>query len=464
MIVGVDIGYGYTKVVAEERQITFPSVVGKAERIRYENDLSLASRTEGGPQMAFITEEGDHFVGELALLQSRVQWTLLDRSRVEDPSARLLFLAALSQLADGMRGTQTFRVVTGLPVKWYGDRGKVVDQWVGKHVLRSVNGRHSVHRLAISDLCVVPQPFGSLFDVLLDSSGQIVEPDLARGRLGVIDVGTYTTDYVLVDGLRYVERGSGTILTAMSTAHELIGRSLLDSYGLDLRMHEVDRAVRRGAVTVFGKEQRIDWLIEPILDAVSVEILAHAGTLWGDGRDLEAILVTGGGAMILGERVRDRYGHARLVPDAALANVSGFCKYGRRRWKSENRPGGGHERCVARHHGGLRPPPAVSTAPGAGRRSDRLVGLLCSPAAQRGDPPRAVGSPDLSPRRAQLSSDRGPGPGRGAGCSVLEYWGAVIARPICSRSNLRLDVVVRPYLRFCESNLKSCSYGRYRYS
>ena len=336
MIVGVDIGYGYTKVVAPDRQVTFPSVVGKAERIRYENDLEPAPRKDGSPEMAFITEEGDRFVGELALLQSRVQWTLLDRSRVEDPSARLLFLAALSQLAEGKRGTQSFRVVTGLPVKWYADRDKVVAQWSGKHVLRSVNGRHAVHRLAVSELCVVPQPFGSLFDVLLEPGGQIVERDLARGRLGVIDVGTYTTDYILVDTLQYIERGSGTIQTAMSTAHQLIGRSLLDSYGLDLRMHEVDRAVRRGCVTVFGEDQQIDWLVEPILDAVSTEVLAHAGTLWGDGRDLKAILVTGGGAMALGEHIRARYGHARVVPDSALANVRGFLKYGRRRWRKSS--------------------------------------------------------------------------------------------------------------------------------
>ena len=335
MIVGVDIGYGYTKVVARERQITFPSVVGKAERIRYENDLGAASHMGDGPQMAYITEEGDHFVGELALLQSRVQWTLLDRSRVEDPSARLLFLAGLSQLVEGQRGTQSFRIVTGLPVKWYADREKVVDQWAGKHVLRSVNGSQAVHRLSVSDLCVVPQPFGSLFDVLLDSQGQIVEQELARGRLGVIDVGTYTTDYVLVDGLRYIERGSGTISTAMSTAYQLIGRSLLDSYGLDLRMHEVDRVVRQGRVTLFGEDRAIDWLVDPVLDAVSAEILAHAGTLWGDGRDLKTILVTGGGAMALGGRIRDRYGHARVAPDAALANVKGFLKYGCRRWAFE---------------------------------------------------------------------------------------------------------------------------------
>jgi hypothetical protein len=402
MIVGIDIGYGYTKAVGPDRQVVFPSVVGKAERVRYESDVgrSLAAGGNGGhrsdgAEIALITEEGDRFIGELALLQSRVQWTLLDRSRVEDPSARLLFLAALSEMAGsgpppapsewrsypvmpaadgrttgegketaparvasssppcrlssvgavrgGLRGghseNQSFRVVTGLPVNWYADREKVVEQLSGKHVVRRVDGQQAdrphppVHRFAVDEVLVVPQPFGSLFDAILGSGGQIVDEALAQGRLGVIDVGTYTTDYVLVDRLRYIERGSGTIATAMSKAYQLIGRSILDTYGLELRMHQVDRVVREGRVTVFGEERSVDWLADPVFDVIAQEILAEAGTLWGDGRDLKAILVTGGGAMALGEHIRRRYAHARLLPDAALANVNGFFKYGRRKWQ-----------------------------------------------------------------------------------------------------------------------------------
>ena len=340
MIVGVDIGYGYTKAVGEERQVTFPSVIGKAERIRYENDIRASLHgswpTGHGSGIALNTEEGDRFVGELALLQSRVQWTLLDRSRVEDPSARLLFLAALSELvahAADAQGTQEFRVVTGLPVQWYSDREKVVEQLRGKHFVRRVNGHEFVQRFQVADVLVVPQPFGSLFHELLSADGQIVDEDLGRSRVGVIDVGTYTTDYVLVDRLRYVERGSGSIATGMSKAYDLIARSLLDSFGLDLTMHEVDRAVREGRVTVFGEERKIDWLVKPVFDALSQEILAQAVSLWGDGRELKAILATGGGAGMLGEWIQRRYPHARVLDDAALANVRGFEKYGRRKWR-----------------------------------------------------------------------------------------------------------------------------------
>jgi hypothetical protein len=44
------------------------------------------------------------------------------------------------------------------------------------------------------------------------------------------------------------------------------------------------------------------------------------------------VLVTGGGALALGERVARRYPHALVAPDADTANVRGFHRYGRRKW------------------------------------------------------------------------------------------------------------------------------------
>lgn len=332
MIVGVDIGYGYTKAVGGGRQVAFPSVVGKAERIRYESDLGLhTSEPTHGQGIALITEEGDRFVGELALLQSRVQWTLLDRSRVEDTSARLLFLAALSELT-GERAPE-FQVVTGLPVKWYGDRDKVIAHLQGRHHLRRFNGRETLQRMTVTEVLVVPQPFGSLFSAILGSEGQLTDEALANGRLAVIDIGTYTTDYVLVDRLRYIEKGSHSIETAMASAYHLIARTLLDTHGLDLNIHQVDQAVRRGQVAVYGETRDIEWLVNPALDAVAEQVLAEAATLWGDARDLDTILVTGGGAMALGQRICRRYRHARVLENAASANVTGFERYGRRKWR-----------------------------------------------------------------------------------------------------------------------------------
>ncbi len=321
-IIGLDIGYGYTKAVGDGALVTFPSVVGQAEKIRYESDLAARN---GRRDIHLVTGEGERFVGALALLQSRVKWTPRERDRATSTLATLA-QAAFSEL--GASGE--VRLVTGLPVEWYSDRDKLAGQLRGRHAIRRVDGECAT--VEVVDVLVVPQPFGSFFALILDERGAIANEELARGRVGVLDIGVYTTDFILADCLRYVEPASGSLTTAMARVYELVGRAIQDTHGLRLDLHQVDQALRAGSVSVYGAPQDISGLVAPHLDAVANEILSKAGTLWGDARDLAAVLVTGGGALALGERVARRYPHALVVPDANTANVRGFHRYGRRKW------------------------------------------------------------------------------------------------------------------------------------
>jgi plasmid segregation protein ParM len=323
-IIGLDIGYGYTKAVTSTAEVVFPSVVGQAERIRYESDLI----SENGRGIHLVTPGGERFVGELALLQSRIKWTPQDRGRVTSRTMLTLTQAALSEL--GVSGEVA--LITGLPVEWYGDREALSERLKRQHVIRRCGGGCPV--VNVSQVLVVPQPFGSLFALILDNDGKLINEDLARGRVGVIDVGMHTTDFVLVDRLRYVEKGSGSLTTALSRVHELTGRAILDAHSLQLTLHEIDAALRQGTVQVYGKAKDVLRLAEPALEAVAEEVNAKAGTLWGDGRDLSAVLVTGGGALALGHRILSQYPHAVTVPNAAMANVCGFLRYGMRKWAS----------------------------------------------------------------------------------------------------------------------------------
>jgi plasmid segregation protein ParM len=327
MILGIDIGYGYTKAATARKRVQFPSVVGRAERIRYKDDDLIHSNGTGAH---LVTAEGEYFVGELALLQSRVRWSPQDRQRTTVANTLLVLAqAAFGEL--GVRGSDV-RVVTGLPVEWYEDREQLVARLRGEHDIRW--GQGGGLAVTVADVYVVPQPFGSLFSLILNERGRMVDEELAGSRLGIVDVGTHTTDYVLVDELRYVEKGSGSISTAMSRVCELAGRAIQDEHKLDLSLHEVDRALQAGYVMVYDEKHPLAELARPAVEAVAEEVLSQAGALWGDGRDLAAVLVTGGGALSLFPAIKERYPHARLVDDPALANVVGFYRYGVRKWKT----------------------------------------------------------------------------------------------------------------------------------
>lgn len=321
--VGIDVGYGYTKAADGVREVMFPSVIGRAERIRYQSDLRGEVGQSNG--LSLGVDGSEYFVGELALRQSRVQFTLLDRSRTTSDQLKLLFLAALSELTG--RGHEEVQVVTGLPVEYYQDRELLAGQLLGRHRV-SRNG--SEQAFSVQAVKVIPQPFGTLFWKILSDDGYIVDERLARARVGIVDVGVYTTDYVLVDWLTYIEKGSGSIPVAMSTAYGLLAREILDQYGLELTLHNIDACVRTRSVRVYGARQDIGPLVDSVLEGVAEEIVSKARTLWGEGRDLDAVMVTGGGAEALGRYFHQVYPHARVVPDPAMANVRGFFKYANR--------------------------------------------------------------------------------------------------------------------------------------
>ena len=320
-IIGLDIGYGFTKAVSGGREMVFPSVVGPAVKIRYHNDLM---RDGGG--YTYHVAGADWFVGDFAKLQS--PWTTSPRARERTgtEAIEVLFCTAFHRL--GMTGE--VKLVSGLPVEWYEDRGDLEAQLRGMHVF-GVNGE--TYRVNVVEMAIVPQPFGSFFSAVLDGKGRLVNEALARGRVAILDIGMHTSDFALADGLRYIEKGSGSIPVAMARAYELIARELQTRHRLTMDAHDVDTALRNGqAVSVYGEQHDISDLAQPALKAVSEEVLGKAMTLWGDGRDIQRVLVTGGGAYALGKYVKARYPHPVVTQQPTLCNARGFWLYGLRKW------------------------------------------------------------------------------------------------------------------------------------
>lgn len=320
-IIGIDIGYGYTKAVSAGRSVTQPSLIGPAVTVKYHSDLISNGH---GLRLDFPGQAW--FLGELARLQS--PFTISPRARERDPELlRVLLCGACYEL--GVLGGAV-RIVTGLPVSWYADRAALVQAIAGRYAF-AVNGQPVT--LDLADVLVIPQPFGALFRVLLNPAGVLVDEErLARERVAVLDIGTHTTDYAFADQLRYIEPKSGSTPVAMARVYELVRRAIAEEHNLDLNLPEVEEAVRRGYVTLYGQRYPLGDLATSALDAVAQEILGEARTLWGDGRDLAAVLVTGGGGLTLLERIKAVYPHARLVPNPQAANAEGFYRYALRKF------------------------------------------------------------------------------------------------------------------------------------
>lgn len=322
MILSVDIGYGYTKGIGPDgMRFSFPSVIGTAEDIRFATDL-----IRGEEERAVEYGDWHFFYGEQAVLQSRIQSTIFDRSRVHDQTYKMLFIAALVEMARLSPRAWRIKVVTGLPVEFFSDRPEVIKSLEG--VYRVTTER--VMKRTVESVFVAPQPFGSLFRELLNEQGKIVNEDVERGRVGIIDVGTYTTDFVVSDELRYVQRLSGSVRIGWSKVISQVQQALGDLYMLELMPHEVDRAVQAGEVRVRGEPVALESLIVPAVTDIQTAIIARARDLWGAGTHLDVILISGGGGPHLYDVIHGVYPHARLLSNAFWANAEGLYRFGQR--------------------------------------------------------------------------------------------------------------------------------------
>lgn len=317
--VGLNIGYGWTKAVHNTRSVLFESQIAPAVTVQYHADLLT-----NGHDLEIELEGQRWLVGEWARLHSRE--LISPRSRERDPvMTRALAGAALHRL--GLDGAEPVKLVTGLPVRWFRQ-----DQDTFKKLLKgaqrlTVNGTPVTYQ--IEDVIVMPEAYGTLYRVLLDANGVLVDKGNIRDqKVAILDIGTYTTNLVLVDQTRYIEYGSRSETVGMAAAYELIQRKLAElPDGREVDFREAEQIARTWKLQVRGEERDVQVIVADALISIVRTILSHVSTLWGGGADLTVVLVTGGGGEILLPYIQQRYAHARLVTDAQMANAEGFYRY-----------------------------------------------------------------------------------------------------------------------------------------
>lgn len=273
--VGLDIGYGMTKAVADTgSQVCFESRVAPAEFIRFQADIGAPSQVNG--LTLHDTEEGTLWVGELASRQGRpgAVRSPRDRDRVNDPITTHLADAAFALLLPDVESARV-SVVTGLPVAYYRDAARLSQNLLGTHSIL-LEGRSLT--VEVEEMLVVPQPFGALLSLILDERGRLMTRalELVEGRVAVLDIGQQTTDLILVEGLEYIEARSGSLELGVSTALDMIRKLLFDDYRVSYEVHEIEQALRRGWLVVDGKKQRLNGLASAQLDPVARAIEAQA--------------------------------------------------------------------------------------------------------------------------------------------------------------------------------------------
>lgn len=317
-IVGIDIGYGDIKIVSDDLLsvedsgclVSFPTLIARAR--------GGAFVVKGQEPIHTIEVGGKNYcVGKDAMQSSNVLTTRYETWFKEDVYLAF-YKKALSHVAPGV-----IDVVTGLPVSAYNQwHGELKNRLTGEFV---VNGK----TYRVDNVTVMPQPFGSFSNFVLDANGEQANDDAMQETIGIIDIGNRTTDFILVESGTWKEEGaSGTINTGVSDMLGQISKRVLETYNVDLTPLQIREAIRSRTIKAFGKPKDIGAIIDKEADFFATNIEHTARTFWGTGGNVDTVLLVGGGAEIFKKSMENLFPHLTVPKDPAFSNAKGFWKYG----------------------------------------------------------------------------------------------------------------------------------------
>lgn len=272
LVCGIDAGNRYLKAVTTNKEIVCPSMVGQGR-----DDLLRMNPDANESAMILKYGDGTYFVGDLADRESENVSLALDESKVEHTNTIVLILAAVVMLAPPDVRWMDVNAVVGMPIDHFRNketRQKLVDILTANVHNVYVGGKPRLVRFK----SVMPFPEGAaeLFTVLPAHP----EYKCKDYTVGNIHVGAWRTSYVVLEGMEYRDRLSGTLPLGMHQALHMVKTNRM--------LHEIER--------VAVKNEELFRSLEESRDLKAKQIVDNLKAKWPHVDDFDAIYITGMGA------------------------------------------------------------------------------------------------------------------------------------------------------------------------
>jgi len=325
--ISVDVGSGMVKGLSGNGlRVQFRSVLASTR----EDGFDGVFPGEGpGYRIAIKFPDGERrnwLVGERALQSPLVTMSLSYRKPQEIHDVLLLTAARL--LVESI-GFGEITLAVGVPLAIYlKDRDNLKRRLLGISAVVGVDNQEE-RPIAFTRAEVHPQGAGVVLASMAAGS-------LSDGLTGVVDIGEYTTDILLID-----VRGGRPILlseeyrTSLTSGVYLVTRSIMSEFsrltGAPLELAETAavawKALTGQVILYNGKGYDLGAAAGRAVREAGMLISRGIANTWGSKVGfLENVLLAGGGAFIFEEVLAGTLPNLKVVEDPVYANATGFLK------------------------------------------------------------------------------------------------------------------------------------------
>lgn len=320
---GVDVGYGYTKAVSADGRVVFPSIVANADG----QEIDFFHRSKVNYKVEVLYPNGKterKLVGEAAI-HYMTAVSALTREKPAEIHDLLLLTAIYLLGGGGSLQDGHVRVAVGLPLAFYRTQKEALKNRLEQfNAYVQVNDENQKY-ISITEARVVPQGVG----VLLAQWGELPE----RGLYAVVDIGMYTTDYLLfkvenstpvplLDACGSVEAGVSLVHRAVAAEFHAQTGSILPAEMLQYVISELEAG---SEIKYSGRHLNLLPVFRKAKTDVGAAIVQKVLNAFGGRADfVDATIVAGGGALFFGEEVLSRLPVAERARDPLFANATGY--------------------------------------------------------------------------------------------------------------------------------------------
>ena len=188
-VLGIDIGFGFTKATNGKDTLIFKSLFGDATDLQFWMDFGEQSLTD----FFHVTIDGkSYFIGDLAEQQSTVLNFTLDQEKLISEFVKILTLTVTGVFLKKESAINVpINIVSGLPISYFKHNQQRFNEILTGHhkiIYHQHDGAKVVKEIYINKIKMLPQPLGSILNLLMDDKGKIVNLDMAQQKIGVVDI------------------------------------------------------------------------------------------------------------------------------------------------------------------------------------------------------------------------------------------------------------------------------------
>jgi hypothetical protein len=288
-----DMGHGYSKFYDGTELQKLTTVLGEPQ-----GDLVGANDRE-----EIETDEGHWYVGDTALTQSITKITGRDEGWAFTPEYRAILLFGLSEYLSPATDGVVVDLVLSLPIVDYrNNRSELTKLLKRTHLIKRPDRRNLL--ATIRNVVWLPQGFIP------------AKPYLALDRtVATLDMGSRNINYATFEGNKLVDNKTDSRESGATEILLDIGKRIKDRTRREFTIPQIVKILQSKTARASNRDHDVSDIVDDRLSYYFRFVESLISDIWGNVTEVDNMVCFGGGIILAGERLQQKYPDQVVVLD-----------------------------------------------------------------------------------------------------------------------------------------------------